>query len=99
MRIRDWSSDVFSSDLPKAKGVSSFLARHLDEALLGSPTERARGTERRWSVTLYFLPQDFSRPPISSGLSRKQDRTSAVYGRSVSVRVGLGGRGIITKNT
>src|SRR3546814_12159224 len=94
MRISDWSSDVCSSDL-------LFVAVTLEESgLLGSAYYAAHPA----------IPLDHTVGVINvdamgvSGRSRDitvvgmgRDRQSVVKGKSVSVRVDLGGRRIIKK--
>src|SRR3546814_19243063 len=90
MRISDWSSDVCSSDLdiaaaPFAEG----------KVLSGHDARRAQ------------FPDQLSRDEIlrrHAGhrvveMENKQDRKSVVEGKSVSVRVDIGGRRIIKKKT
>src|SRR3546814_20836512 len=94
MRISDWSSDVCSSDLAADVGGG---------AVAGSPQERGRGRP----------PQDHPIHPLrhgragagagggyfgGAGIPAGPDRKSVVWGKSVSVRVALGGRRIIKKN-
>src|SRR3546814_12693587 len=86
MRISDWSSDVCSSDLTAQKAF--FVTR----------CERGKQIsceERPWrcasSNQSSVAPQQLH-PILSSA-----DRKSVVYGKSVSVRVDLGGRRIIKK--
>src|SRR3546814_18297893 len=93
MRISDWSSDVCSSDLPLARWrlwrrgynqaglIARALARDSAAALMLDGLVRRRATAS------------------SGGLGRKQrfpnvrgDRKSVGEGKSVSVRVDLGGR-------
>src|SRR3546814_12301089 len=86
MRISDWSSDVCSSDLQAevaSLAKSRFLANMSHE--LRTPLNAIIG---------------FSEVMASEALGpigAPRDRTSAVYGTSVSVRVDLGGRRIIKK--
>src|SRR3546814_18792659 len=100
MRISDWSSDVCSSDLeghdvdlPAVGHLHLFqLSRVLhDRAVIddGAVAERERGVradDRR--------PVDPADPDRDHDL---RDRKSVVYGKSVSVRVDLGGSRIIKK--
>src|SRR3546814_21085898 len=86
MRISDWSSDVCSSDLSLAvvlhPNTSTVEVRLADLAL-----EDGVGValdERRCRGLAGFL-------------GREGDRKSVVEGKSVSVRVDLGGRRIINK--
>src|SRR3546814_18939270 len=90
MRISDWSSDVCSSDLlarPRA-AVDDHLARLYGVDLLHP------GESRR--ADLLYVPAPGGG---GSALDRGRDRKSVVKGKSVSVRVDLGGRRIIKKNT
>src|SRR3546814_14169702 len=108
MRISDWSSDVCSSDLlgdgpHPASGAGDFggvgIASHRVSVAYGDRTavdgaRRARcvlgAAERRRR-----RPRE--RPPRRS--RRCAARKSVVSGKSVSVRVDLGGRRIIKKKT
>src|SRR3546814_10957272 len=78
MRISDWSSDVCSSDLPHA---------HVGDDHGGGAHPRRHGRAAQ------------AHDPLRLGGGRRtgvarQDRKSVVKGKSVSVRVDLGGRGI-----
>src|SRR3546814_13786507 len=90
MRISDWSSDVCSSDLCPSRVIpSSTSARATFCSILrpGLATLRFRST---------LVPA-----PASAAIGRKAispDRKSVVQGKSVSVRVDLGGSRIINKN-
>src|SRR3546814_11966849 len=104
MRISDWSSDVCSSDLlgigQQALAVEGHLVRRPQEAQLLRLEGRLRhlgqadgleGRRHRWH-----------RPLGTARIARiaaQQDRKSVVSGKSVSVRVDLGGRRIIKKKT
>src|SRR3546814_16735304 len=106
MRISDWSSDVCSSDLgASALGcecppVSAF-GRHLLLYFAPEGTHphlptcaavEGRKTEIRLSKNPPF--RHACAPAYRRG---RQDRKSVGYGRSVSVRVDLGGRRTIQK--
>src|SRR3546814_13138574 len=99
MRISDWSSDVCSSDLPIElplgwlrkeppiffRGARGPIGKKTGEARHDTPladiADHRRGLARR-----------------RRGAGRKsEDRKSVVKGKSVSVRVDLGGRRIIKK--
>src|SRR3546814_19128515 len=85
MRISDWSSDVCSSDL----GSSACRNRPNWRGTGGRnwlPDPRRRRTD---AETRHGL--DRCRPPAPA------DRKSVVEGKSVSVRVDIGGRRIIKK--
>src|SRR3546814_20312156 len=89
MRISDWSSDVGSSDRPRF------------QASIVSRTRSVAGVERPLCdsrLIFWHLPV---RPNRFLGraqvLGRNLDRTSVVSGKSVSVRVDLGGCRFIHK--
>src|SRR3546814_7544717 len=90
MRISDWSSDVCSSDL-SARRRHRFLC---DLATVFAPKRSARRAlfgswrEAAWR----WRPASAGVPSIP-----RKDRKSVVEGKSVSVRVDIGGRRIITK--
>src|SRR3546814_15759952 len=101
MRISDWSSDVCSSDLPRPAVAA---------AVSGGPDSLAltfllhdwlaeRGGRLATFTVDHGLRPDSAREAASVGrLLRRHgiaDRKSVVEGKSVSVRVDLGGRRII----
>src|SRR3546814_15108055 len=89
MRISDWSSDVCSSDLPDRR----VLALTGDaELLMGVGSLATIGVRRPKNLAVVVL--DNGRFGETGGPDRKR----VVEGKSVSVRVDLGGRRIITKN-
>src|SRR3546814_17571669 len=83
MRISDWSSYVCSSYLMNAPPPAAIAAHFATDDLIISDV--ADGKARIWS--------DFRLHADGFGRARK----SVVWGRSVSVRVDLGGRRIIKK--
>src|SRR3546814_17843656 len=90
MRISDWSSDVCSSDLFLQRRLYPTDWRQTPPSVRpADPFSMAR-TQRRERAD---LSQRVARP--HAHLSR--DRKSVVSGKSVSVRVDLGGRRIIKK--
>src|SRR3546814_12839145 len=104
MRISDWSSDVCSSDLCArmllAMGADAERlwlcdihgVLHSERADLNRWTQRfARATEAR------TLADVAAGADVLIGVSAAGDRKSVVWGKSVSVRVALGGRRIIKK--
>src|SRR3546814_20794547 len=108
MRISDWSSDVCSSDLFNSthgarKGLadtalktanSGYLTRRLvDVAQDCIITEVDCGTERGLTVREVVEGAEV----IATLGERILDRKSVVSGKSVSVRVDLGGRRLIKK--
>src|SRR3546814_19197421 len=89
MRISDWSSDVCSSDLP-LKVCNSHLANSvIAQSVRGGHAEHPPIRCRLLSE------KEPSLQPEPTGHGR--DRKSVVSGKSVSVRVDLGGRRIIKK--
>src|SRR3546814_19036331 len=96
MRISDWSSDVCSSDLcglnelmlPENEPGSSIMPGKVN------PTQ----CESMTMVATQVIGNDFSITLAGSqGNFELKDRKSVVKGKSVSVRVDLGGRRIIKK--
>src|SRR3546814_13910667 len=97
MRISDWSSDVCSSDLDLARP-----RRGRRGADLGQDTRRRRRTVRRRGAADYRRGAADRHPgrlrqPRDRRARLAIDRKSVVSGKSVSVRVDLGGRRIIKK--
>src|SRR3546814_16296783 len=100
MRISDWSSDVCSSDLtrlrfaPVRDGDFAGLLAYMDEAhFLAFGVERVAG-ERRIVARRRVVAAESERGEMLAS----QDRKSVGEGKSVSVRVDLGGRRIIKNN-
>src|SRR3546814_13645411 len=93
MRISDWSSDVCSSDLFEA-GID------LDCVFIG---EARAGLLKLIADTVHehFLADPGTATGVAPGWHHRRriegDRKSVVSGKSVSVRVDLGGRRIIKK--
>src|SRR3546814_16028190 len=93
MRISDWSSDVCSSDLPRTRlgqaiACDLFHAHEVgQEARLDLGAAKAVDHPRR-----HIVDRD-----IGAGRGSALDRKSDVEGKSVSVRVALGGRRFINK--
>src|SRR3546814_13592540 len=91
MRISDWSSDVCSSDLPDERAVAdrgAVRGRHRARGRIDG-NDAAPGQHRPRA----FGPEG-GRPDQQS---LERDRKSVVSGKSVSVRVDLGGRRISQK--
>src|SRR3546814_21121953 len=84
MRISDWSSDVCSSDL--APRASPPRDGHADRCW----ADGSRHPQRAGAQCVAARDRD---------RAARRDRKSVVSGKSVSVRVDLGGRRIITKKT
>src|SRR3546814_19942450 len=87
MRISDWSSDVCSSDLIIHGCVGNILPGQLRDKSLEFKN-RGQCTLRDFRLVRRIGGQEFR--PL-------EDRKSVVEGKSVSVRVDLGGRRIIKK--
>src|SRR3546814_14635656 len=88
MRISDWSSDVCSSDL---RGDADPQPRRLADPVVAR-------NERRCLRAVGLLLRPRRRVPRIRGLDQG-DRKSVVQGKSVSVRVDLGGRRRSKKKT
>src|SRR3546814_18003794 len=102
MRISDWSSDVCSSDLLANQMEAS--SHQLETRVFGRD-QGVRGLLRVTlapSVATHLLMPDFAdfarlHPDIEMEILSSGDRKSVVWGKSVSVRVDLGGRRLIKK--
>src|SRR3546814_18985398 len=108
MRISDWSSDVCSSDLDAARGrtVAARIGeqhRRLeagDEPLVAVRRRVGEGVQRLG--VLDHAADEIEAHVRQAGIAvageqRLADRKSVVEGKSVSLRVVLGGRRIIKK--
>src|SRR3546814_18354248 len=95
MRISDWSSDVCSSDVYVGDVLCTYadilrigrtsIAIHIEAwALRSSQGERVKVTEGTFTLVAI---DDAGRP--------RPERKTVVEGKKVSVRVDLGGRGIL----
>src|SRR3546814_6673292 len=98
MRISDWSSDVCSSDLQGVELVGHGYVRAGERAW-----QLAAGTARHVLLVqrqrhIFWLAVVERVVVTGNALHfRKLDRKSVVSGKSVSVRVDLGGRRLYTK--
>src|SRR3546814_10243434 len=94
MRISDWSSDVCSSDLP------STWPRNLTYTTY-TPDRSSYATQvnRLYEFERFRLADEWNgtSPVAYASPGNGKDRKSVVEGKSVSVRVDLGGRRIIKK--
>src|SRR3546814_18023973 len=110
MRISDWSSDVCSSDLagaaifPIEQPAEGLGADHQRAAVDAGAQHRIGDLDRVEEARAHR--RDIERDAIVHaehrlhlGRRRRADRKSVVYGKSVSVRVATGGRGLIKKPT
>src|SRR3546814_17503038 len=111
MRISDWSSDVCSSDLGEVGGAAH-AQRQQDVAEHGVRMDVGAGALQRLEPCVHRGAEDVGvGGVIDPAAARRRlaavvaaavvdllaDRTSVVSGKSVSVRVDLGGRRIIKK--
>src|SRR3546814_12158897 len=102
MRISDWSSDVCSSDLEAVhvtrlalgQGLVGTIAEDVDVLNLA---ELAIFDRRNLYDPAVVEEAGLAYYGIGRGRSLQVDRKSVVWGKSVSVRVDLGGRRIIKK--
>src|SRR3546814_18767016 len=98
MRISDWSSDVCSSDLRSGRDSLARFSTSCPDAVDSDTSYRFESHEA--VVAMLRWPQDTSRR-LPEGADRRRppspDRKSVVSGKSVSVRVDLGGRRVIKK--
>src|SRR3546814_18897805 len=94
MRISDWSSDVCSSDLRTRHFLRHYGTRGHRSA---HPARRALSAQRLSMVTDRPAALHHHRGYLGDADSGVGDRKSVVEGKSVSVRVDLGGRRIIKK--
>src|SRR3546814_17982405 len=113
MRISDWSSDVCSSDLPKITVITRkayggaydvMASKHLRGDLnYAWPTAEIAVMGAKGAVEIIFrgkTPEEIAERTAeyeARSAAARQDRKSVVSGKSVSVRVDLGGRRIIKK--
>src|SRR3546814_12128593 len=97
MRISDWSSDVCSSDLYREylTELMNYLVTFFKRA---QPLFNLEGTLKQFEEDFTRSWEDGSFVPVGysdEDRERDADRKSVVEGKSVSVRVDLGGRRII----
>src|SRR3546814_14471270 len=94
MRISDWSSDVCSSDLNVVATATGALSQVTNGVTGGATGGTPDGDSN--AVTGLVTGVTETVGGLLGGLKPK-DRKSVVSGKSVSVRVDLGGRRTITK--
>src|SRR3546814_11523315 len=104
MRISDWSSDVCSSDLATGVDRSGGTQSHCLGGCRPLPHRHHRPERRRRDCTvradqLRSVSRGGDQLVLRRGEQQplRRDRKSVVSGKSVSVRVDLGGRRIIKK--
>src|SRR3546814_15349953 len=92
MRISDWSSDVCSSDLHRLCRIGRW-------AVIADPRRQRRSGGDRHPIDHRAAPAEADHADLAVALAHAErpDRKSVVAGKSVSVRVDLGGRRIIKK--
>src|SRR3546814_16479627 len=101
LRISDWSSDVCSSDLADAAvrpAARDHRGRGVEEQ---RPGRRAAAAGQCVRELVHPVPCRGAAARGAEGNRRaaRRDRKSVVSGKSVSVRVDLGGRRILNKKT
>src|SRR3546814_13240345 len=96
LRIRDWSSDVCSSNLRRL-GVDHIDIYYLHRIDAAVPIEESVGALKR-AVEAGKI-RSIGLSEASAATLRRADRQSVVQGKRVYVRVDPGGRRIIQKKT
>src|SRR3546814_9925787 len=97
MRISDWSSDVCPSDLIKASFPRDYALARIAESQAETGEGAAVMTALRIANAAVRARTLWTIAAVQRQNGDEPDRKSAVKGKSVSVRLGLGGRRIITK--
>src|SRR3546814_17234521 len=105
MRISDWSSDVCSSDLTlRAREYRGCHTHRFRRSAKNQHRCRTRACGKYGARPFSVCPAPPTRDAAPNVASRRRydqasasDRKSVVWGKSVSVRVDLGGRRIIKK--
>src|SRR3546814_17309817 len=95
MRISDWSSDVCSSDLRCHRAGPVGNIDQGDLRLVPVVGDARDKLPFHVVSDLVLVHHQRARQAVA----HRVDRKSVVYGKSVSVRVDLGGRGFIKKTT
>src|SRR3546814_19207762 len=95
MRISDWSSDVCSSDLVAQRIADRPRMRKVDVVAAGNIVEHARPGFAACAVVVGAVRTNEYGIDAAPGAGQFADRKSVMGGKSVSVRVDLGGRRII----
>src|SRR3546814_16069627 len=93
MRISDWSSDGCSSDLGQAALLESMAG---DSEIAERAVKVRIAADRCAKIVKTFLSMARQRPADRRPIP---DRQRVASGRSVSVRVGLGGRRLLEQNS
>src|SRR3546814_17767190 len=98
MRISDWSSDVCSSDLFTLWRIGHYFDKR--STIKNRPVAKKREAPRSASWEGFWNIRRRTPQPCQTtqpSYSDARDRKKVVEGKSVSVRVDLGGRRIINK--
>src|SRR3546814_11389564 len=97
MRISDWSSDVCSSDLGRARRLRAAIGYRvrLHRRLRLGRTEAAMASPARLGRDDHRDRDDRARHRSGYAIDPHPDRKGVEKGKSVSVRVDLGGLSII----
>src|SRR3546814_13779862 len=97
MRISDWSSDVCSSDLFVNEDKRNWFHSACHRRDSKSESDPARLPPARMIAADVGAPGAVGGIACPDACAVKIDRTSAVKGKSVTVRVDIGGCRLITK--
>src|SRR3546814_13412289 len=101
LRISDWSSDVCSSDLERLASATDVVFDKTGTLGDGKPTleavDQCSGIDEAQALRIAASLERNSGHPLAVAFIDAGDRKSVVSGKSVSVRVDLGGRRIIKK--
>src|SRR3546814_19566422 len=108
MRISDWSSDVCSSDLKRVPYLKALAVIFIASSVVGGTTFYAFGLVAPKPAAPEEEPEEVETPAPSvivparilagaSAQGNPEARKSVVEGKSVAVRVDLGGRLFIKK--
>src|SRR3546814_15200995 len=97
MRISDWSSDVCSSDLCSPADTTHQLVRGAKRIVHFIIHDTRMCGSRKAGWLNKSICSDLQHTPAPHNRLCSLDRKSVVQGKSVSVRVDLGGRRIIKK--
>src|SRR3546814_20243750 len=103
MRISDWSSDVCSSDLIGKLQMRRHIRHRPSQGVAIDPAAAQAGTMRAYHIQMRVIANMQHLPgrqlQTRTGGMEDADRKSVVWGKSVSVRVDLGGRRSMKKKT
>src|SRR3546814_14008096 len=97
MRISDWSSDVCSSDLAGARPARKPRRQRVENPGAGRDDDNERGNQE-FDAHGRCPQGGVTFAATGWRVGKGKDRKSVVKGKSVSVRLDLGGRRTIKKN-